>query len=350
VRMQVLAGSALQRYGLVRAVAQGAGENSARVIELRLGCGAGGADVPSRPTVCLAGKGVVYDTGGLELKSKGAMYGMHGDKAGASVAFGVLLHFAARLRLRLRLQHGPARARTRARTRPRTSRGGSAGDGAEDGAEDGAGAGAGAGAGTTGLPFNLVAVLPMVENAVSEAAMRPGDVVRAYDGNTVEIVNPDAEGRLILADALASCARFDPAYVIDLATLTGTAASVLSDLACAFYTKTEPLAALVRAAGDAVGERAWRMPPWDEYAERCGSAVATYKNSGYDASGGGGGDGFMAAMFLHNFVPETARAAWIHLDLSHVDVPGTPYMTGTGLLLTLEIVDRLAALVTAAPT
>jgi leucyl aminopeptidase len=243
----------------------------------------------------------VYDSGGLALKPAGSMYGMHGDKSGAAVVMGVLQYYG-------RL------ART---------------------------------AGSTGLAFNLVGLLPMVENAVSETAVRPGDIVRAYDGNTVEIVDPDSEGRLILADVLASCARFKPAHVIDVATLTGTAESMHADVACAYYTSDEAMAALVRAAGERVGERAWRMPPWPEYAERTGSAVATYKNAGYDGVGGAGG--FMAAMFLYNFVPAAARATWLHLDISHTDVPGTPYMTGTGLLMLIDIVERLSSSVSPAP-
>jgi leucyl aminopeptidase len=154
-----------------------------------------------------------------------------------------------------------------------------------------------------------VAVIPLVENMPGRDATRPGDVIRTLSGKTVEIVNTDAEGRLILCDALTYAKRFSPAAVIDIATLTGACVVALGKKVAAYFTEYEDLAAAFERSGPERGERFWRMPLWDSYFEALKSEVADMKNVG-DRMGGA----IHAALFLKQFAPEATP--WVHLDIA----------------------------------
>ncbi|WP_322798473.1 leucyl aminopeptidase [Thermoflexus sp.] len=213
-----------------------------------------------RPVV-LAGKGITFDSGGLNLKSEEGMLTMKGDMAGAAAVLGATLAAAA-------LQ----------------------------------------------LPIPVVALAPACENMPSGKAFKPGDILRALNGKTIEIVSTDAEGRLILADALSYAARYNPRAVIDVATLTGAAIIALGqDVAAALFSDNDELAEALLRAAQATGERLWRMPLWEDYLDRIRSDVADVKNSG----GRYGGLG-TSAMFLKQFAPE--GVPWAHLDIAPMDM------------------------------
>jgi leucyl aminopeptidase len=159
------------------------------------------------------------------------------------------------------------------------------------------------------LPVRLRVLIPAVENAISGAAFRPGDVLKSRKGLTVEIGNTDAEGRLVLADALALAAEEKPDLLIDLATLTGAARVALGPEVVPFYTRDEGLAAdLARHAAD-VADPVWRMPLWGPYATMLDSKVADINNVGSAPFAGS----ITAALFLARFVPPAT--AWIHADI-----------------------------------
>jgi leucyl aminopeptidase len=185
--------------------------------------------------------------------------------------------------------------------------------------------------------LRMVAVLPLVENAVSATAVHPGDIVTACDGTTVEVVDPDAEGRLILADAMAyAVKRYSPDLVLDFATMTGYGSSVHHDLSAAFFTTDEALARSAYNAGEVTGERTWAMPPWLEYASETASAVADLRNAGWENNQD---EGVMGALFLSNFAPESAP--WVHFDISKNSASGAGsgvVFTATGVALGVEFI------------
>jgi leucyl aminopeptidase len=208
--------------------------------------------------VVLVGKGITFDTGGISIKPVPAMKLMRKDMAGAAAVVAATVGAAA-----LR------------------------------------------------LPVRVTALAPLAENMVSGSAFRPGDVVRHYDGRTSETTNSDAEGRLVLADALAYAVdRLAPDLLVDLATLTGANAIALGSRTAALYSDNDGLAeALVAAAAEA-GEQAWRMPLVEDYVEYLGSDLADY----YSAPARGAGS-VVAALFLREFTGDL-RDRWAHLDMS----------------------------------
>lgn len=211
------------------------------------------------PTICLVGKTVVYDAGGLNIKlGKSMGPEMKDDKAGGSVVVGVIQHF---------IEHD--------------------------------------------VKCNIVGILPIVENVLSEDVTRPGDIVKSYDGKTVEITDTDAEGRLVLADAISYSKKFKPTYLFDLATLTGWAEGVHMDLASVCYCKNMELAAKINAIGEKVGERVWFLPPWDEYTYYTQSTVADIRNFNLDMREGA----YLPSMFLLTFVPHELRDRYVHFDM-----------------------------------
>ena len=213
-----------------------------------------GAKPPA--TVIVIGKGVTFDTGGYSLKPREGMNKMKYDMSGAAVVIGL---FAA--------------------------------------------------SATLELPFRLVGLIPSAENMVSDRALKPGDVVRALDGTTIEVTNTDAEGRLLLADALGYAKRFEPEVVVDLATLTGAISVALGRSAAGLFTRDDALAAELAAAGEATGERLWRMPLWDDYLTEMKGDTADLVNSSEKREGGA----CTAAAFLEHF----ARGLrWAHLDIA----------------------------------
>ncbi len=209
-----------------------------------------------RPLV-FVGKGVTFDTGGISLKPSAKMHEMKGDMAGAAAILGLFKAV------------------------------GLAG----------------------GAPRRVVGLLPCTENVPGSRATKPGDVVTAMNGKTVEILNTDAEGRLILADALAYGARFEPEILVDLATLTGACLVALGTKVAAVFATTAELDQRIREGGSRVGERYWPMPLWREYGVPLKSDVADLKNIATREGGA-----IYAAMFLKNFVPEGVD--WAHLDIA----------------------------------
>jgi leucyl aminopeptidase len=249
-KLKVTEGDELKKHGpLIAAVGAGASpERAPRLIELEWGD-------TRHPRVAIVGKGVCFDSGGLDLKPAAGMRLMKKDMGGAA--------------------HALALARLITLER---------------------------------LPVRLHLLIPAVENAVSGAAYRPGDIVRSRKGLTVEVDNTDAEGRLILADALDVAAEGKPELIVDFATLTGAARVALGpDLPATFANDDELLAELEAAARD-VEDPLWRMPLWDPYDEQLKSEVADLANMAPTPMAGA----IFAALFLRRFVP--ADIAWAHLD------------------------------------
>lgn len=252
--VQVLGPRELAAHGFGGILAVGAGSASTpRLVVVSY------APADAQRHVVVVGKGITYDTGGLSIKPREAMVPMKTDMAGAAVALATVLAAAE-----------------------------------------------------TGLPQRVTAVLPLAENHVGAASYRPGDVLRVFGGTTVEIANTDAEGRLVLADALAYAdAELDPDVLIDVATLTGAATLALGRGHAALYgTDPATIDALV-AAGDTTGERVWHMPLVAEYAEAVRSDVADLRHVAADRHIGAGS--ITAALFLQRFV---GTRTWAHLDIA----------------------------------
>jgi len=249
--LTVTRGDALaQAFPLIHAVGQAATRDRApRLLELEWGD-------PTHPRVALVGKGVCFDTGGLDLKPSAGMRLMKKDMGGAAHALALagLVMDAA-------------------------------------------------------LPVRLHLLIPAVENAVSGASFRPGDVLRSRAGLTVENTNTDAEGRLVLADALTRAGEAAPELVLDFATLTGAARVALGPELPPLFTDDEALAADLLAAGTAHADPLWRLPLWDGYDEMLKSDIADLVN----APDGGFAGAITAALFLRRFAPK--NAAWAHLDV-----------------------------------
>ena len=239
----------LEAYPMVHAVGRAATKARApRLIEIEWGD-------PKHPLVALVGKGVCFDSGGLDIKHAGGMLLMKKDMGGAAHALALAgLVMGARLPVRLHL------------------------------------------------------LVPAVENAISADAFRPGDVLKSRKGLHVEIGNTDAEGRLVLGDALARACELEPALLLDFATLTGAARVALGPDLPALFANDEALAADIAAAADRVADPIWRLPLWQPYNEMLKSDVADINN----APGGGFAGTITAALFLERFV--TASVPWAHLD------------------------------------
>ncbi|MDP9825481.1 leucyl aminopeptidase [Kineosporia succinea] len=214
-----------------------------------------------RKPIVLVGKGITYDTGGISIKPRQSMVTMKTDMTGAAVVLATLLACPE-----------------------------------------------------VGVRRPVTALLPLAENAFGADSYRPSDVVTTYDGTTVEILNTDAEGRMVLADGLGYAVRhLDPEMLVDVATLTGAAALGLGKRHAALYSSTDRLAGSLQAAAVASGELVWRMPLVDDYRPALDSPVADIRQMpgrGADTSGGGS---ITAALFLREF---TAGARWAHLDIA----------------------------------
>jgi leucyl aminopeptidase len=236
------------------AVAQGTQEEP-RFIVLEYS-GAGAEDRP----LAMVGKGVTFDSGGISIKPAERMEDMKYDMSGAAAVLGAI-QAIAELKLKV----------------------------------------------------NVVAIVPATENLPSGTALKPGDVIRSHRGRTIEIINTDAEGRLILADALSYAQTFNPAAIVDCATLTGACVIALGHHAMGLMGNDGRLQAQLRAAGQRTGERCWPLPLWDEYREQIDSNIADIRNSGGRAAGA-----ITAGWFLKEFVSEDVP--WAHLDIA-----GTAY-------------------------
>ena len=240
------------------------------------------------PPVVFVGKGITFDTGGISIKSADRMWDMRGDMAGAAVCAGAMLALARRR-----------------------------------------------------SPAPVTAVLPLAENVVGADAYRPGDVIRSHHGLTVEIVDTDAEGRLVLADALSyAIARFHPRAIVDLATLTYSVVVALGQEMAGLYANDTVLAANLAAAGRAAGEPVWRLPMTDGQRDQLASDIADIKQC---LNGQLLPDASLAAAFLSRFVGATP---WAHIDIGGTDLRDeaddrhAAGPTGFGV----QLLDRLIAL------
>jgi leucyl aminopeptidase len=181
------------------------------------------------------------------------------------------------------------------------------------------------------LPLHVVGLAPFAENLPGGRAQKPGDVFTGMTGKTMEVISTDAEGRMLLADALAYAARFDPAAVVDIATLTGAQAIALGPQAAGLFANNDDLAARLVAAAEVSGDRVWRLPLYDEYAEPIKSQVADVKNSAGRYAGIG-----TSAKFIEHF---TEGYPWAHVDMASMslaeeDKPAQPKgATGYGVRL-----------------
>jgi len=190
------------------------------------------------------------------------------------------------------------------------------------------------------LPVRITGVIPSTENLPSGSAYKPGDIVTMMSGKTVEIVNTDAEGRMILGDALHYASRLKPDHLLDFATLTGACVVALANEAAGLFSNDDELARKLIECGERVGERLWRLPEWDEYKDLIRSEWADMKNSG-----GRWGGAVTAALFLKEFVD---CPSWAHLDIA-----GTAYAeqetpresrgaTGAGVRVTVAFLQSLS--------
>lgn len=273
-----------EKMGALLAVASGsAQEPKMVVIEYR------GAPQKKGWDAAIVGKGVTFDSGGISIKPASKMDEMKFDKSGACASIGIMM-----------------------------------------------------GCADLKLPLNIVGVAALVENMPSGQAYRPGDIVTACDGTTIEVLNTDAEGRVVLADALAwTSKKYEPAAIVDLATLTGAVGVALGDVATGLLGNDEKLSAELISAGERCGERAWILPLWPEYDEKVKSEVAAIKNIGEPGMAGP----MSGASFLKKFVGERA---WAHLDIAATAYGAKPRAGmcaggyGTGVRLVLEYLSAKA--------
>jgi leucyl aminopeptidase len=282
VDVEVLGEKQMRKLGMGALL--GVGQGSARESRLVVMRWTGAAD-EKQPPVAFVGKGVTFDTGGISIKPAGGMEDMKWDMAGAGTVIGLMAALAGR------------RAKV-----------------------------------------DAVGLVGLVENMPSGTAQRPGDVVTTYSGQTVEVINTDAEGRLVLADVLWYCQqKFDPRFMIDLATLTGAIIVALGHEYAGFFSNDDELATQLHAAGTASGEKVWRMPLDDAYDKLLRSEIADMKNIGGRPAGS-----ISAAQFVQRFVN---GKPWAHLDIagmawSSKDAPTTPKgATAFGV----RLLDRLVA-------
>ncbi len=232
-------------------------------------------------TLALVGKGITFDAGGLSLKTSEGMLEMKGDMTGGAVVMSVI---AASAKLK--------------------------------------------------LPLNLIGIIPAAENLPSGSALKIGDIITSHSGKTIEILNTDAEGRLILADALSYAKVFKPDAILDIATLTGAIKIALGTICAGVFGNHEKLKSQIIQAGQKSGERVWELPVWDDYQELIKSDLADIKNVGGKPAGA-----IIAARFLQNFVGDYP---WVHVDIAGVDFleKERPYIpkgaTGFGARLLLQ--------------
>ncbi|MBS0287284.1 MAG: leucyl aminopeptidase [Proteobacteria bacterium] len=270
------------KMGLLLSVTQGS-DSSAKLITMEYR----GARKDVKPIV-LVGKGITFDTGGNSIKVPPNMIGMKYDMCGAATVFGVL-EAASLLE----------------------------------------------------LPLNIIGVIPSCENMPGPSATRPEDIVTSMSGLTVEILNTDAEGRLILADALTYCERFAPDVVIDIATLTSACQLALGPFASGLMSNYQPLADALIQAGNQSSDRAWQLPLWEEYAEPLKSEFADLSNIPLNPIGGAT---IVAGAFLAKF---TQKFHWAHLDVANTATTNSPKRGATGrpvALLVQYLINRCNAI------
>jgi leucyl aminopeptidase len=211
------------------------------------------------PLYCVVGKGITFDSGGISIKPAKGMHEMKYDKSGAMNVLGIFKAVAE-----------------------------------------------------LGLPIRLLGLMPLTENTPDGNAQKPGDIIRAYNGKTIEVLNTDAEGRLVLADALSYAADEKPQFIIDMATLTGAMVVSLGRHAIGMFTDDDEIAKLLEESGTETHERVWRLPLWPEYGEMMKSDFADLKNISETPEAGS----ITAAAFLKEFA---GGCRWAHLDIASVE-------------------------------
>lgn len=269
-----------QGFGGILAVGKGS-EHEPRFILMEHGEAKAGA-----PTICLVGKGLTFDSGGLSLKPPEAMETMKSDMSGAAAVFGAM-QVVAELK----------------------------------------------------LPLHVVGLVSSAENMPSSNAYRPGDIVKSLSGKTIEVLNTDAEGRIILSDALFYAQRFNPDAIVELSTLTGAIIIALGSHATGMFSTDQALADRLSNAGEVSGERVWQFPLWDEYHAMVKSEVADLKNLAGRPAGSITAGAFLAAFtgdypFAHL---DIAGTAWVDRPAKSYDSPGG---TGVGVRLLTEFLKQ----------
>ena len=291
LKVKVYAGAELKEFGGLRAVGGSSPKPGPRMVEVSYQPKSKKKSVNALPHIVLVGKGITFDTGGVSLKRPyDTMMAMKSDMAGSAAILATLTALEV-------LQPN----------------------------------------------VRVTALMMMAENAISGTAQRPSDVIKHYGGTTVEVINTDAEGRLVLADGLAFAdLNLDPDYLVDIATLTGAATLGLGRQYAAMYTRDSALAAQLSKAGEATGDRVWHMPLVDDYKDSLGSDIADFN---HNASKGKYSAGSVtAALFLENFV---GARRWVHLDIagtarSEVDAgENSKGGTGFGVRLLTEWITSL---------
>ena len=243
--------------------------------------------VPHLKHIGLVGKGITFDTGGLNIKTAGMLH-MKSDMAGGAAVFGAMQLIAD-------LQ----------------------------------------------LPVKVTAIVPCAENAVDSKAFLPSDVIKSYNGTSIEIIDTDAEGRLVLADGISYLIKnYKPSYIVDIATLTGSSISTLGYECAALFSNNETMSKKLQEVGDSIGERLWQLPLWDVYKQDIESDIADVKNfSGKPVAGA-----ISAAKFLEYFIDE--HPAWAHLDVAGVafgddEFAKSKHATAYGVHLITKFIENL---------
>ena len=292
LKVKVFAGTELKEFGGLRAVGGSSPKPGPRMIQISYQPRSKKKSINALPHIVLVGKGITFDTGGVSLKRPyDTMMAMKSDMAGSAAILATLTALEE-------LQPN----------------------------------------------VHVTALMMMAENAISGTAQRPSDVIKHYGGTTVEVINTDAEGRLVLADGLAFAdLTLDPDYLVDIATLTGAATLGLGRQYAAMYTRDNALATQLSKAGEASGDRVWHMPLVDDYKDSLGSDIADFN---HNASKGKYSAGSVtAALFLENFV---GTRRWVHLDIagtarSEVDAgENSKGGTGFGVRLLTEWIISLS--------
>jgi leucyl aminopeptidase len=282
--VQIIDARELQKKGLNALLTVGQGSKTPPLMAKLSYVGGG----ENQKHIGLVGKGITFDTGGISIKSSTNMHFMKSDMSGAAAVLGTFQAVA-----------------------------------------------------NLGLPVKLTGFLPIAENAIGSLSMRPGDIISSYHGKTIEVIDTDAEGRLILADALSYLVRNDrPDVVVNLATLTGSIVATLGNHAAGLFSNNDALARKLLEAGNEAGEVLWRMPLFETVKEDLKSDVADLRNfSGLPTAGA-----ISAAKFLEEFIDQ--HPAWAHLDIAGVAFDKTEMThlkaaTGFGVRLLTEYISNL---------
>jgi len=261
-----------EKLNLILAVNRGS-ENEPYMLTLKW------LPLKNKKPIVLLGKGVTFDSGGMNLKQYD-FTDMKTDMTGAAAVF-ALLRFCA----------------------------------------------------LNNIKKNIIGVMPLVENMLNEKAHRPGDVVKSHSGKNVEITNTDAEGRLILADALSYSKKYNPSCLIDIATLTGQAASIFNNLSIVVL-GNKPLVSKYEKIGEEMNERVWSLPLWEEFRKNMDSKIADIKNASKFPSGT-----INAAIFLKEFVPP--NIPWLHVDIAGVSYSKLEGATGYSIMSLYELLKTI---------